>query len=196
MIVWSHDLALEKSSNPQLEDSDATLPFGRAICERRTATIVTAEKMNKFSIMLLVTILALCVGCLAFANETDFDDLQKFNRNLPGWKFARGMTNILTGPHELFAHMTNNAINGAYNGAYGGGFHGYIAGSVNGYLAGTGAGLYHMVKRMSLGCLDILTFWKPEYGPTTDQPFGTRSRAFENQDYFDKIPFWYIGPSR
>lgn len=152
--------------------------------------------MKNFSATVLLTILVVGIGSWAFSDETHFDDLRKFDRSLPAWKFGRGVVNILSGPHELFASMTNNAISGAYNGAYGGGFHGYIAGSLNGFIGGTGPGLVKMLRRMSTGCLEVLTFWRCEYGPTVDPPYGTISRAFPNLDYFDKEPFWYSGPAR
>jgi putative exosortase-associated protein (TIGR04073 family) len=130
------------------------------------------------------------------AYETDFQDLQEFDRNLAGWKLGRGISNIIWGPYELLAQVTNNSINGAYNGAYDGGLQGYLAGSLNGAVAGSTAGIYSMVKRISVGLLEVVTFWKPEYGPTMDPQWGTRNRAFTDQDYFDPDPFWYNGPPR
>jgi len=144
----------------------------------------------------VAAILVLVMTGWAFAYETDFDDLHRYTQNLPGWKLGRGITNILSGPHELFAAMTNDAIKGAYWGAYDGGFQGYIAGSTNGFIAGSLSGTFKALKRMTLGGLEILTFWKPEYGPTMDPEYGTRCRAFTDNDYFDPDPFWYTGPPR
>lgn len=146
-----------------------------------------------------VCIFIALVGASSWAlagDETSFDDLQKFDRSLPAWKFGRGIVNILCGPHELFASMTNNAINGAYYGAYQGSFPGYVAGSINGFIGGAGPGLVKMVRRMSTGCLEVLTFWKCEYGPTLDPIYGTPSKVFGAEDFFDKEPFWYGGPAR
>ena len=70
---------------------------------------------------------------------------------------------MLSGPHELLTHMTNNSIKGAYKGAYDGGLHGYLAGATNGLIAGTFTGLIAGFRRMTTGVLEILTFWKPEY---------------------------------
>lgn len=152
--------------------------------------------MKKLSAGILLALFATFIWNPALADETEFDNLLSYGNNLPGWKFGRGLTNVLLGPHELFATMTNSAIAGSYDGAYRAGFHGSIAGSLNGYIAGSGLGLKRMVKRMTMGCLEMLTFWRPEYGPTTKHPYGTRSMVFGHQDYFDQDPFWYNGPSR
>ncbi len=145
---------------------------------------------------------ALClymVACMAgwsVALETDFDDIRQFDRNLPMWKLGRGFSNFISGPHEFFAHITNESIKGGYAGAYEGGLQGYLAGSTNGAVAGTLPGIYHALKRMTTGLLEVLTFWKPEYGPTIDPHWGTRALCFGDQDYFDPDPFWYVGPDR
>ena len=142
----------------------------------------------------LVLVIGICSW--SFAYETDFDDLNRFERNLPAWKLGRGITNIASAPHEIIANMTNNAIKGAYKGAYDGGLFGYLAGSANGYIAGAVPGVISALRRMTTGALEILTFWKPEYGPTLDPEYGTRSLAWGEQDYFDPDPFWYNGPPR
>jgi putative exosortase-associated protein (TIGR04073 family) len=141
-------------------------------------------------------ILALGTAWCAFAYETDFDDLRQFDRCLPAWKLGRGFVNLVSGPYELVTHMTNNAINGSYDGAYDGGLQGSLAGGANGAIAGVIPGMYHALKRTTVGALEILTFWKPEYGPTMEPIYGTRNKAFGEQDYFDPDPFWYLGPSR
>jgi len=151
--------------------------------------------MKKLSTIAIV-FLVLATAASSFAYETDFDDLRRFDRNLPGWKFGRGVVNILSGPSELFASMTNNAIEGNYYGAYDEGIHGAAAGALNGAIAGIFPGVSNMVRRMTTGVLEVLTFWKPEYGPTIDPTWGTRCRAWGDQDYFDPNPFWYTGPSR
>jgi putative exosortase-associated protein (TIGR04073 family) len=152
--------------------------------------------MKKVFTAATALILALALVCTCFAFETDFDDLNKFDRNLPGWKFGRGVVNILIAPLELITQPTNNAIKGGYWGAYDGGAKGWIAGSTNGFIAGVGPGVYGAVKRATTGVLEILTFWKPEYGPTIDPEYGTRSLAWGKRDYFDTDPFWYTGPWR
>lgn len=152
--------------------------------------------MKKYRAVAYAVIAVMGIGSWALADETAFDDLQKFDKSLPAWKFGRGIVNILSGPHELFANMTNNAINGAYYGSYQGSFPGYVAGSLNGFIGGAGPGLVKMARRMSTGALEVLTFWKCEYGPTLDPTYGTNSRAFGSEDYFDKEPFWYNGPAR
>ncbi len=86
--------------------------------------------MKKFFITATAAILILGIGCWSFAYETDFDDLQQFDRNLPSWKFGRGIVNILSFPHELIANMTNSAIQGAYTGSYYDGLYGYVRGVV------------------------------------------------------------------
>ncbi len=140
----------------------------------------------------IALILVVGIGCCTFAYETDFDDLRRFDRNLPGWKLGRGITNMMSGPHELFTHVTNSAIKGAYYGAYDGGFHGHLSGSINGFIAGTRTGILSGLRRMTLGALEVLTFWKPEYGPTMDPTYGSRALAWGQQDYFDPgTPFWY-----
>ena len=150
--------------------------------------------MKKTLIFTIALVLALGAAYHALAYETDFDDIQEFDRSLPFWKFGRGVTNVLSGPHELLTHMTNNSIKGAYKGAYDGGFHGYLAGATNGLIAGTFTGLIAGFRRMTTGALEILTFWKPEYGPTMDPEYGTRNLAFGSQDYFNPQPFWYDKP--
>jgi len=142
----------------------------------------------------VAAILVVVIGGTACAFETDFDDLKEFDRSLPAWKFGRGVVNILSGPHELFTHMTNAAIDGGYYGAYDGGLQGYIAGSTNGLIAGSWTGTVAMAKRMTRGLLEIVTFWKPEYGPTLEPEYGTRCQA--DPYYFDPNPFWYVGPDR
>ncbi len=141
-------------------------------------------------------IISLVLAIPVCAYETDFDDLREFNRDLPGWKLGRGFVNMLSGPHEFTTHIANNSIQGAYNGSYDGGFQGYLAGSANGLIAGIWPGLKHGVRRMTVGALEMITFWSPEYGPTMDPTYGTRNMAFGEQDYFDPNPFWYNGPPR
>lgn len=150
----------------------------------------------------LATVCAVLCAMWAFcqvataAFESDFDDLRQVDRNLRGWKLGRGFTNILLGPHEFVTHLSNNAIKGASVGAYQNGFTGYFAGSTTGFIAGIGPGIYYAAKRMSLGVLEVLTFWKPEYGPTMDPAFGTRSYKWGFRDYYDPEPFWYPGPEK
>ncbi len=145
-----------------------------------------------------VITLVLCLSLvgLAQAFETDFDDIERFDRSLPAWKFGRGIVNILSGPREFCTHMSNNAIKGAYVGAYDGSLQGYIAGATNGYIAGFFPGLYYGLRRMTVGALEVITFWKPEYGPTLDPHYGTRVDAMGYQDFFDPDPYWYNGPAR
>lgn len=152
--------------------------------------------MRKIVTMAMVAALTVGIGSWCLAYETDFDDLRRFDRNLPAWKFGRGVTNILSGPAELFSNVTNNAIEGMYWGAYDEGLQGAMAGSFNGMIAGSFSGVYKMVRRMTTGALEMITFWKPEYGPTIDPTYGTRCRAFPANDYFDPDPFWYYGPPR
>lgn len=152
--------------------------------------------MKKFVIISIAAILTVALTCSCFAFETDFDDIQRFDRNLPGWKLGRGIVNVLGAPQELFANWTNNAINGHYYGAYDQGLYGSMAGALNGFIAGTFPGVTRMLKRAGTGMLEIATFWKPEYGPTMDPTWGTRCRAFGEQDYFDPHPYWYLGPDR
>jgi len=144
-----------------------------------------------------VVILTLVITCLSFAYETDFDDLKRFDRNLPAWKLGRGVVNILSGPHELFTNIGNEMINGAYVGAYDGALQGYLAGAGNGFVAGTLSGVYLGVRRVAVGALEVLTFWKPEFGPTIEPLYGTRDKAMAGpQDYFSPDPWWYNGPMR
>jgi hypothetical protein len=152
--------------------------------------------MRKLIITAMATALMLGIACWSFAYETDFDDLQNFDRNLPGWKLGRGVVNILSAPHEFLANITNNAIKGAYKGSYYDGLQGYFAGSLNGFIAGIGPGVYCGLRRMTTGALEILTFWKPEYGPTIDPEYGTHNQAFGAQDYYNPDNFWYNGPPR
>ena len=81
--------------------------------------------------------------------------------------------------------MTNEALNGSYAGAYNEGMYGSVAGVLNGYIAGFSIGVVKGVKRMTTGAVEVLTFWKPEYGPTIDPTYGTRCKAFGDTDYFD-----------
>jgi len=135
-------------------------------------------------------------GSEVFCGEVEFDHLGRVEANLPSWKFSRGLNNVLGGPHELVTYMTNYATLGSYHGAFENGFYGYVSGAMTGYAAGFFPGLYHMVKRMSSGCLDMLTFWRPEYGPVHGPTYGLRGLASGSTDYFQKDPFWYFGPTR
>jgi putative exosortase-associated protein (TIGR04073 family) len=151
--------------------------------------------MKKFSATAII-ILVVAMSASCFAYETDFDDLRRFDRNLPQWKLGRGFVNILNGPGELFTSITNNAIEGNYYGAYDEGIQGAAGGALNGAIAGVIPGVYNMMRRMTTGALEILTFWKPEYGPTMDPTWATRCRAWGEQDFYDPHPFWYTGPDR
>jgi putative exosortase-associated protein (TIGR04073 family) len=150
--------------------------------------------MKKFVILATAAILVVSISCLSFAYETDFDDLHRFDRNLPAWKLGRGIVNVLGAPQELLACMTNNAIDGERWGAYDEGMFGSLAGALNGHLAGIFPGVTRMLKRAGTGLLEIATFWKPEYGPTMEPTYGTRCYAWGYQDYFSAHPFWYMGP--
>ncbi|MBI4966135.1 MAG: hypothetical protein HY913_22840 [Desulfomonile tiedjei] len=152
--------------------------------------------MKRIVTLAMALALTAAMGSWCLAYETDFDDLRRFDRNLPGWKLGRGIVNILGAPNELFSNITNGAIDGMYWGAYDEGFQGAVGGSLNGMIAGTFPGLSKMVRRMTTGALEVLTFWKPEYGPTVDPTYGTRCRAFPTSDYFDPDPYWYWGPPR
>ncbi len=152
--------------------------------------------MNKILPVLIGLILVVVVGGWSWGFETDFDDLQRFDRNLPSWKFGRGVVNILAAPNELFIAMTNNAVKGAYYGAYDGGLHGYLGGSTNGMIAGIFPGTARMLRRATVGFLEILTFWKPEYGPTMDPQYNTRCLAWPENDYFNPDSFWYNSSER
>jgi putative exosortase-associated protein (TIGR04073 family) len=152
--------------------------------------------MRKLIILASSLILILSLSAASFGFETDFDDLRQFDRNLPGWKFGRGVSNVLFAPNELWTNMVNSAINGNYNGAYDTGLLGSWAGALNGYVAGIFPGTARMLQRATTGVIEMLTFWKPEYGPTMDPEYGTRCKAFGPQDYFNPNPFWYWGPPR
>jgi len=143
-----------------------------------------------------MALLLLVNGAIAGDCETEFDQLIPTNRVLPSWKLGRAATDVLGGPHELFAYMTNYAALGSYNGAYHDGFYGSVSGAVAGYVAGFFPGLYHMVKRMSTGCLDMVTFWRPDVRPINRPTHALRGLGSETSDYFDKDPYWYIGPQR
>ncbi len=150
--------------------------------------------MKNLSLALLAAILLMGTVCPSFAYETDFDDLRRFDRTLPAWKFGRGVVNVLSAPYEMIATVTNASADGAAYGAYDGGLQGYLAGSTNGFIAGSIDGSYRAAKRLTTGLLEILTFWKPEYGPTLDPVYGTRNRA--DGSFFESEPFWYIGPAQ
>lgn len=142
----------------------------------------------------LAVLLVVVTGGMALAYETDFDDLNRFDRSLPAWKLGRGVVNFFSGPYEFFTNIANSSIDGAYYGAYDGGLQGSLAGSANGAIAGSIAGTTLAAKRMTVGLLEILTFWKPEYGPTMDPEYGTRFRG--EPFFFQENPFWYAGPPR
>ena len=138
--------------------------------------------------------LMLVITCLSFAYETDFDDLKRFDRSLPGWKLGRGVVNIISAPYEIYANITDAMLEGAYVGAYDGALQGYLAGSGNGFIAGATTGLYLGVRRLTVGAMEILTFWKPEFGPTIEPLYGTRDKSFGGpQDFFDPDPWWFNG---
>jgi hypothetical protein len=172
-----------------------SLPSGQSSHEVKPEGILIPEDVRMSILKIaLAAVLVAVVGGKALAFETDFDDLKHFDRSLPAWKLGRGVVDVLSGPHELFAHMTNAAIDGGYYGAYDDGLQGFMAGSANGFIAGSLTGAVAMAKRMTTGLLEIVTFWKPEYGPTLDPEYGTRCQA--DPHYFDPEPFWYLGPER
>ncbi len=155
------------------------------------------DGMNKITFAALTMLLTLVMVGGSFGYETDFDDLNRFDYSLPPWKFGRGVVNFLSLPHEVFANMTNEAIKGAYFGAYDGALPGYIAGTANGMIAGAAVGFAKGWKRMATGIMEMVTFWKPEYGPTMEPTYGTRCKAYAGpDDYFSEHPWWYNGPDR
>jgi hypothetical protein len=158
--------------------------------------VIPEDDMNRFATAAATLILIVGMACWSFAFETDFQDVNQFDTNLPGWKFGRGVANIVGGPNEFFTAVTNNAIKGAWQGAYSEGLPGYLGGSLNGGIAGVGPGIVNSLRRMTTGALEILTFWKPEYGPTMNPTYSTRALNWGAQDYFDPDPFWYNGPAR
>jgi hypothetical protein len=153
--------------------------------------------MNKTLLTALTLLLTLMMLTSSWSFESDFDDLNRFDQSLPAWKFGRGVVNLISLPNELFTNMTNESIKGAYVGAQDGALTGYFAGSANGMIAGTAIGLYKGVKRMTVGAIEMLTFWKPEFGPTMEPLYGTRNASFSGpDDYYSLQPWWYNGPDR
>lgn len=145
---------------------------------------------------LILVVLCCTHAAAAGVCETEFDQLIPADRPLPYGKLGRAATDVLGGPHELFAYMTNYAILGSYNGAYTDGFYGSVSGAVAGYVSGFFPGVYHMVRRMSAGCLDMLTFWRPDFRPVSKPTHALRGLGSGPSDYFDKEPYWYMGPER
>jgi putative exosortase-associated protein (TIGR04073 family) len=162
----------------------------------REGRAIQEDQMRKFLTIVSTCLLVCGAASWSPAFETDFDDLRRFDNNLPGWKLGRGIVNMFGLPHEMVTHVTNNAIKGAYAGSYEGGFFGYLAGSANGIIAGFFPGVYYGVRRMTTGAVEVLTFWRPEYGPTIDPQYGSRNLAFTERDYFNENPYWYTGPPR
>ncbi len=155
------------------------------------------DVMRKAMTASIAVVLVLLITCLSFAFETDFDDLKRFDRSLPSWKLGRGVVNVVSGPYELYANIVDSMINGSYVGAYDGALQGYLAGAGNGFIAGAVNGIYLGVRRTAVGAMEILTFWKPEFGPTIEPLYGTRDKSFAGpQDYFDPDPWWFNGPMR
>lgn len=152
--------------------------------------------MRKLLAPALITVMLLGMASWGLAYETEFNDLHRFDRSLPGWKLGRGVNNVIAAPMELFTHMTNAAIKGSYEGAYDNSMQGYLGGATAGYISGFVTGIPAVARRATTGLLEILTFWKPEYGPTIDPEYGTRQQIFGKQDFFDPDPFWYNGPVR
>lgn len=151
--------------------------------------------MKKLLALVTALVLILGIGSISLAYESDFDDIHQADRNLAFWKLGRGVMNVFALPHELLTNMTNEAIKGGRQGAYEGAWPGYIAGSFNGAIAGACMGFKKGFERLTRGGLEILTFWKPEYGPTIDPAFGTRAIQFGQQDFFEDEPFWDYGPT-
>jgi len=158
--------------------------------------VIPEDAMKPFVTVAVALAFLVGMASLSFAFETDFQDLNSFDKRLPAWKFGRGITNILGAPNEFFTAIANNSIKGAYEGAYAEGLPGYLGGSLNGAIAGTIEGIGKTLKRMTTGALEVLTFWKPEFGPTMDPTYSTRALNWGAQDYFDPSPFWYNGPPR
>lgn len=164
--------------------------------ERAVGILMSEEKMKKLLAMVTALVLIVGVGGSALAYESDFDDIHKTNRDLPFWKLGRGVVNLFGLPHELVTNMTNESIKGGRQGAYEGSWPGFMAGSLNGALAGMAIGIKKGLERMTRGGLEILTFWKPEYGPTIEPTWGTRSMQFGQQDFYESEPFWDTGPPK
>ncbi len=153
--------------------------------------------MKRILTATIAVALMLVITCLSFAYETDFDDLKRFDRSLPAWKLGRGVVNIISAPYELWVNVTNSMIDGAYVGAYDGALQGYLAGTGNGFIAGATTGVYLGVRRLTVGAMEILTFWKPEFGPTIEPLYATRDKSFAGpQDYFSPEPWWFNGPMK
>ncbi len=167
--------------------------------ERRVFKLSRLYSMPAAIMVSLVAVLFLCSLANAAGagnSETEFDQLIPGNIQLPSWKLGRAATDVLGGPNELFSYMTHYAILGSYKGAYHEGFYGSVSGALSGYVAGFFPGLYHMVKRMSSGCLDMLTFWRPDTRPVEISNHALKRLGSGPSDYFDKEPFWYMGPPR
>ncbi|MGB9616040.1 MAG: hypothetical protein ACP5M0_12835 [Desulfomonilaceae bacterium] len=162
----------------------------------RAAWLVMKCGTAAITVSLILFVLCFTHAVAAGVCETEFDQLMPADRPLPYGKLGRGATDVLGGPHELFAYMTNYAILGSYNGAYTDGFYGSVSGAVAGYVSGFFPGVYHMVKRMSAGCLDMLTFWRPDFRPVSKPTHALRGLGSGPSDYFDKEPYWYMGPER
>ena len=64
--------------------------------------------MKKIVTIAMLALIVVGMGSWCLAYETDFDDLRRFDRNLPAWKFGRGLANIIGAPAELFSNMVNN----------------------------------------------------------------------------------------
>lgn len=158
---------------------------------RGSISLITVAALGATMILLSLAHEAAAEIC-----ETDFDRLITTDKRVPAWKLGRAATDILCGPNELFAYMTDYAVLGSYSGAYSGGFYGSVSGALAGYVAGFFPGLYHMVKRMSTGCLDMVTFWRPDVRPIHRSTNVLRGLGSGPSDYFDKEPYWYFGPPR
>ena len=143
----------------------------------------------------LVVVLIIATYGVVDVSDGLEDDPEPVSRlECSAWKLGRGITNILFAPYQLYAGMTNSAVEAAYEGSFSGGLPGYISGATAGYVAGSIMGLTSMRRQINQGLIQIATFsnLKPvcrrlPSARMPDTPFGP-------DGCFDPDPFWFNGP--
>lgn len=146
------------------------------------------------SVLILTGLFVLLFATVNDSNASESDEACVSRLESSAWKLGRGITNIVSAPYELYACMTNSAIEGAYEGSYIGGFSGYMTGAMGGYLAGSVTGIVAMIRQMNQGLLQTATFWRPGTVLRRLPPTRTPDVDFGPDDYCDPDPFWFNGP--
>ncbi|MDR3605591.1 MAG: hypothetical protein P4L38_13250 [Syntrophaceae bacterium] len=143
---------------------------------------------------LVVALIIAAYGVVDVSNGSECNQEPVSRLECSAWKLGRGITNILFAPCELYAGMTNSAVEAAYEGSYSGGLPGYISGAVAGYVAGSIIGVRSMLRQINQGLIQTATFWNSESVCRRRPPPRMPDTPFGPDDCLDPDPFWFNGP--